>query len=154
MRFNKIDVDHVELSGKTAMISTKPRPPQNYYLFWIDHIVGKSSLKCRTQVFFFLYYRRNVQDKWPFCNLQCRRFLWARNLLAKAPYFFLLSPSPLSFFRSRTYCKEYYFYSPQSSTVIKSKMAATTILRTRIRFRPPKIRLHCRLRLFGSMIRT
>ena len=37
------------------------------------------------------------------------------------------------------------FYSPQSSTVIKSKMAATTILRTRTRFRPPKIRLHCRL---------
>ena len=27
--------------------------------------------------------------------------------------------------------KGYYFYSPQSSTVIKSKMAATTILRTR-----------------------
>ena len=39
----------------------------------------------------------------------------------------------------------YYFYSPQSSTVIKSKMAATTILRTRARFRPPKIRLYCKL---------
>ena len=36
----------------------------------------------------------------------------------------------LSFFRPRTYRKGYYFYSPQSSTVIKSKMAATTILRT------------------------
>ena len=48
----------------------------------------------------------------------------------------------LSFFRPRTYRKGYYFYSPQSSTVIKSKMAATT---TRTRFRPPKIRLHCRL---------
>ena len=32
------------------------------------------------------------------------------------------------------YRKCYYFYSPQSSTVIKSKMAATTILRTRTRF--------------------
>ena len=31
-------------------------------------------------------------------------------------------PLPLSFFRPRTYCKSYYFYSPQSSTVIKSKM--------------------------------
>ena len=41
--------------------------------------------------------------------------------------------------------KGYYFYSPQSSTVIKSKMAATTILRTRTRFFPPKIRLQCRL---------
>ena len=41
--------------------------------------------------------------------------------------------------------KGYYFYSPQSSTVIKSKMAATTILRTRTRFCPPKIRLQCRL---------
>ena len=59
--------------------------------------------------------------------------------------FFLLSPSPLSFFRPRTYRKGYYFYSPQSSTVIKSKMEATTTQRTRTRFCPPKIRLHCRL---------
>ena len=58
---------------------------------------------------------------------------------------FLPSPFPLSFFRPRTYRKGYYFYSPQSSTVIKSKMVATTILRTRTRFRPPTIRLHCRL---------
>ena len=54
-------------------------------------------------------------------------------------------PLPLSFFPPRTYHKGYYFYSPQSSTVIKSKMAATTILRTRTRFRPFKIRLHGRL---------
>ena len=53
IRFNKIDWDPVELSGKTAMISTKLRPPQNYYLFWIDHLVGKSSFKRRTQVFSF-----------------------------------------------------------------------------------------------------
>ena len=39
----------------------------------------------------------------------------------------------------------YYFYSPQSSTVRESKMAATTLLRTRTRFCPPKIRLQCRL---------
>ena len=62
-----------------------------------------------------------------------------------AGIFFLSSPSPLSFFRPRTYREGYYFYSPQSSTVIKSKMAATKIFRTRTRFRPPKIRLHCRL---------
>ena len=31
--------------------------------------------------------------------------------------FFLPSPCPLSFFRPRTFCKGYYFYSPQSSTV-------------------------------------
>ena len=49
----------------------------------------------------------------------------------KRVFFFLPSPSPLSFFRPRTYRKGYYFYSPQSSTIIKSKMAATTILRTR-----------------------
>ena len=69
-------------------------------------------------------------------------------------YFSLPSPSPLSFFRPRTYRKGYYFYSPQSSTVIKSKMAATTILRTRTRFRPPKIRLHCRLvtAIFADML--
>ena len=64
-------------------------------------------------------------------------------LLAKAPYWnganqrrrrggeereiFSPSPSPLSFFRPRTYSKGYYFYSPQYSSVIKSKMAATTI---------------------------
>ena len=55
----------------------------------------------------------------------------------KRRIFFLPSPSPLSFFRPRTYRKGYYFYSPQSSTVIKSKMAATTILRTGTMFRPP-----------------
>ena len=32
-------------------------------------------------------------------------------------------------------------------TVIKSKMATTTMLRTRTRFRPPKIRVNCRLQL-------
>ena len=37
-----------------------------------------------------------------------------------------------------TYRTGYYFDSPQSSTVIKSKMVATTILRTRTRFCPPK----------------
>ena len=57
-------------------------------------------------------------------------------------YIFSPLSLPLSFFHPRTYRKGYYFYSPQSSTVIKSKMAATT---TRTRFRPPKIRLHCRL---------
>ena len=44
--------------------------------------------------------------------------------------FFLGSPSPFSFFLPRTYRTGYYFYSPQSSTVIKSKMVATTVLRT------------------------
>ena len=29
----KIDCDYVELSGKTAMISTKPWPPRIYYFF-------------------------------------------------------------------------------------------------------------------------
>ena len=41
---------------------------QNYYLFWISHLVGKSSFKSRTEVFSFLCYRWNVQDKWPFCG--------------------------------------------------------------------------------------
>ena len=48
----KIDWDPVELSGKSAIISTKPRSPQNY-LFWIDHLVGKSSFKRGTEVFSF-----------------------------------------------------------------------------------------------------
>ena len=60
--------------------------------------------------------------------------------------FFLFSPSPFPSFAlaptvrgpRKDYNKGYYFYSPQSSTVIKSKMAATTILRTRTKFRPPK----------------
>ena len=52
--------------------------------------------------------------------------------------------------RRRTGRKGYYCYSPQSFTVIKSKMAATTTLRTRTRFRPPKIRLHCRLTMILS----
>ena len=41
------------VSLKTAMISTKPRPPQNYYLIGIDYLVGKLSLKRRTLVFSF-----------------------------------------------------------------------------------------------------
>ena len=50
----KIDLDTVELSGKTALNSTKLRPPQkNYYLFWIDHLVGKSSFKRKTELFSF-----------------------------------------------------------------------------------------------------
>ena len=48
-----IDWDPVKLSGKTAMISTKPRPPQSCYLFWIDHLIGKSSFKRGTEVFSF-----------------------------------------------------------------------------------------------------
>ena len=55
-------------------------------------------------------------------------------------FFFLLpSPSPLSFFRPRTYRKGYYFYSPQS--FIKSKMAAATILRTRKRMSSRKTKM-------------
>ena len=73
----------------------------------------------------------SITNDFLYPSLQCRRFLWARNLLAKAPCW--------------NFPKRGYFYSPQSSTVIKSKMAATTILRTRTRFRPPKRRLHCRL---------
>ena len=62
----------------------------------------------------------------------------------KRGIFFLPSSFPLSFFRPCTYPKGYYFYSPQSSSVIKSKMVATTI-QTWTRFGPPKIRLYCRL---------
>ena len=83
------------------------------------------------------------ESDWMKDSLQCRRFLLARNLLAEAPcwnfpkrggdgasqrerggggnreeIFFLPFPSLLSFFRPRTYRKGYYFYSPQSSTVI------------------------------------
>ena len=45
--------DAMELSMKTAMVSTNPRPPQNYSLFWIDHLVVKSLFKRRTEVFSF-----------------------------------------------------------------------------------------------------
>ena len=64
----------------------------------------------------------------------------------KTAYVFplLRSPSPLSSFRPCTCPKGYYFYSPQSSTDKKSKMGTTT-MRTRTRFCPRKIRLHCRL---------
>ena len=40
--------------------------------------------------------------------------------------FFLPFPSPLFFFCPHTYRKGYYFYSPQSSSVIESKMAASS----------------------------
>ena len=58
-----------------------------------------------------------------------------------------LTPSPLFFFRPRTYPKGYYFYPPQSSSVTKSKMAATTI-RTQTRFRPPKMLVRLQAALY------
>ena len=79
--------------------------------------------------------------KWGRCSLQCRRFLLRSNLLPKVLCW--------NFPRRGGDGASHYFYSPQSSTVIKSKLAATTILRTRTRFRPPKIRLHCRLGTMG-----
>ena len=76
----------------------------------------------------------------PWWSFSARRFLWALNLLAKRHVETSRReeemgrvkgsgegagrekvPLPLSFFRPRTYRKGYYFYSPQSSTVIKIK---------------------------------
>ena len=62
-------------------------------------------------------------------------------------FFFLPSPSSLSSFALPPTLSGYYFCSPQSSSVIKSNMAATTI-RTWTSFRPPRIRLHCSLFMF------
>ena len=68
----------------------------------------------------------------------------ARKAIACSAYFFLPIPPPppsshLSFFRPSTSPKGCYFYSPQSSSVIKSKMAATTN-----EHKLPKYsRLHC-----------
>ena len=74
----------VELSGKTAMISTKPRPLQNCYLFWTDHhLVGMSSFKRRTKVFSF-YIIGEL-----FCGFGSKlALLWALNLAFA--YLFLL----------------------------------------------------------------
>ena len=88
-----------------------------------------------------IYFPMPHQSGAPFANVQS----FPKEQWYRAGVFFLPFPSPLSFFRPCTYRKGYYFYSPHSSTVIISKMVATTILRTRTRFRPPKIRLHCRL---------
>ena len=101
-------------------------------------------LACSAGVFF----ERAICSRKHYVETSRRERRWGESKGAgrekrKRCIFFL--PSSLSFFRSRTYRKGYSFYSPQSSTVIKSMMVATTILRTRTRFRPPKIRLHCRL---------
>ena len=90
-------------------------------------------------------------------SLQCRRFLRARECFCSRKRHVETLEERRTWgeskgegrgllFRPRTYPKGYYFYSPQSSSVIKSKMAATTI-RTWTSFRQPKIRLHCRLLL-------
>ena len=55
---------------------------------------------------------------------QRRRFLWARNLLAKAPCWNF----PKRGGNGASH-KGYYFYYPQSSTIIKSMMAATDNIR-------------------------
>ena len=148
----------VAVKGNSFVLEKYPRPRRSNFPFALLFCAITLPIQCTTH--------------WS-PSLQCKRFLWARNLLEKAPcwnfpkrggdgasqrerggggereektpYFFSPLPLPSFFFRPRTYRKGYYFYSPQSSTVIKSKMAATTILRTRTRFCPPKIRLHCRL---------
>ena len=74
---------------------------------------------------------------------QCTEF--SKRTMISSRCIFLLSPSHLSLFHPSTYPKGCYFYSPQSSSGIKSKMAATTIRTYTSSFRPPKIRLHCRL---------
>ena len=77
--------------------------------------------------------------------LQCRRFLWARNLLAKATIKLMLK---LPEQRGKWGKLKSTLPNLPRYTIFhcnKSKMAATTILRTRTRFRSPKIRLHCRL---------
>ena len=55
------DWDPVELSRESCHQFPQPNlwPPQNFCLFWVSHLVGKSS---------FLCYRWNVQDKWAFCG--------------------------------------------------------------------------------------
>ena len=64
----------------------------------------------------------------------------------RAGVFFLLFPPTFpSFTLAPTLRVAINFYSPQSSSGIKSKMAATTIRTYTSSFRPPKIRLHCRL---------
>ena len=86
-----------------------------------------------------IYFPMPHQSGAPFASIRS----FPKEQWYRAGVFFLPSPFPLPFFRPRTYRKGYYFYSPQSSTVIKSKIAATTTLQTRTRFHPPKIRLHC-----------
>ena len=75
----------------------------------------------------------------PIRSSVCQRTEFPKRTMISGRRIFSPLPLPLSFFRPRTYRKGHYFYSPQSSTVIKS------ISRTRTRFRSPKIRLHCRL---------
>ena len=41
------------LASYTEVPAPPPGPPQNYNLFWIDHLVVKSSFKRRTEVFSF-----------------------------------------------------------------------------------------------------
>ena len=76
----------------------------------------------------------------------CKKFP-KRTLISGRRIFFLPPPPLPSFPLCPRNPRGYYFSSPQSSSVIKSKMAATTI-RTWTSFRPPKIRLHCRLFIF------
>ena len=119
----------------------------------VNQCLDQSSLQCRH----FLW-ARNFTRESAMLKLHEERRKWGVSKGArrgrgravrekrKRRIFFSPPPLPFSFFRPRTHRKGYYFYSPQSSTVIKSKMAATTTLWTRTRFCPPKIRLHCRLR--------
>ena len=85
------------------------------------------------------------QGQWGRGREEFQRTEFPKEQWYRAGVFFLISPSHLSLFLPSTYPKGCYFYSPQSSSGIKSKMAATTIRTYTSSFRPPKIRLHRRL---------
>ena len=57
----------------------------------------------------------------------CQRTEFPKRTVISGRRIFLLSPSPILNFRPSTYPKGCYFYSPQYSSGIKSKMVATTI---------------------------
>ena len=72
---------------------------------------------------------QSISTKWhqsgaPFASV---RSFPKDNDIGQAYFLFSPPPSPLSFYRPGTYPKGYYFYSPQSSSVITSEMAATKV---------------------------
>ena len=122
-----------------------------------------STLSCTFPCRWFAWLQRETSRKLPgfhflwrkcgTCSLACSSGVFLERAICSRKRHVETSQREKEMGHPRTYRKGYYFYSPQSSTVIKSKMEATTTLRTRTRFGPPKIRLHCRFHVLVHFFR-
>ena len=76
--WSQVNWGPVELSGKTAIISTKPRPPQNYYLFWIDVVTKtRNDLQWSTMTYSDLQWPTMIYNDLQWSTMTYNGLQWA-----------------------------------------------------------------------------